>query len=306
MSGYIIRRLLASIPVLAGVLLITFAVTRFTPGDPAEIMAGLEASDEAIESIREELGLNEPVTTQFAIYVANVLQGDLGRSYYLGRDVTSLIAEALPRTLQLAAVALLFTVLIGVPLGIISAVRKDSWLDLGSRSTALLGVSIPPFFAGLLAILIFSHYLKLLPSFGSGTWQHLILPGISLALFSAGLVMRLTRSAMLEVLHENYIRTARAKGLDERVVLSRHALRNAAIPIITIMGLQLGSLLAGAVLTETVFGYPGIGRMLARSVFERDFPVTQGLILLIALVYVVVNVLVDILYSVLDPRIRYE
>ena len=232
-----------------------------------------------------------------------MLQGDLGRSYYLGRDVTTLIAEALPRTLQLAAVALLFTVLIGVPLGIVSAVRKDSWLDLGSRSTALLGVSIPPFFAGLLAILIFSHYLKLLPSFGSGTWQHLVLPGITLALFSAGLVMRLTRSAMLEVLHENYIRTARAKGLSERVVLSRHALRNAAIPIITIMGLQLGSLLAGAVLTETVFGYPGIGRMLARSVFERDFPVTQGLILLIALVYVVVNVLVDILYSVLDPRI---
>ena len=153
----------------------------------------------------------------------------------------------------------------------------------------------------MLAILIFSHYLKLLPSFGSGTWQHLVLPGITLALFSAGLVMRLTRSAMLEVLHENYIRTARAKGLAERVVLTRHALRNAAIPIVTIMGLQLGSLLAGAVLTETVFGYPGIGRMLARSVFERDFPVTQGLILLIALVYVVVNVLVDILYSVLDP-----
>jgi ABC-type dipeptide/oligopeptide/nickel transport system permease component len=306
MSTYITRRILAAIPVLVGVLIITFGVTRFTPGDPAEIMAGLEASDEAIQSIREELGLDQPVITQFFIYVSNVLQGDLGRSYYLGRDVTTLIAEALPRTAQLAAVALVFTVLIGVPLGILSAVRKDSWLDLGSRSTALFGVSIPPFFAGLLAILIFSHYFRVFPSFGSGTWQHLVLPGISLALFSAGLVMRLTRSAMLEVLHENYIRTARAKGLTERTVLWRHALRNAAIPIITIMGLQLGSLLAGAVLTETVFGYPGIGRMLARSVFERDFPVTQGLILLIALIYVLVNVLVDILYSVLDPRIRYE
>lgn len=228
MSTYIIRRLLAAIPVLAGVLIFTFMVTRFTPGDPAEIMAGLEASDEAIGSIRQELGLNEPVPTQLIIYVSNVLQGDLGRSYYLGRDVTALIAEALPRTAQLAAVALLFTVLIGIPLGIISAVRKDSWVDLGARSTALLGVSIPPFFAGLLAILIFSHYFRLFPSFGSGTWQHLVLPAVTLALFSAGLVMRLTRSAMLEVLNENYIRTARAKGLTERTTLaaSRSAQRS--------------------------------------------------------------------------------
>jgi ABC-type dipeptide/oligopeptide/nickel transport system permease component len=187
-----------------------------------------------------------------------------------------------------------------------SAIRKDTWMDVAARSTALVGVSTPPFFAGLLAILVFSYYVRWFPSFGSGSWKHLVLPGVTLGLFSAGLTMRLTRSAMLDVLNEDYIRTARAKGLSERTTLYVHALRNASISVVTIMGLQLGGLLAGTVLTETVFSYPGIGRLLARSIFERDYPVVQGLILLIAMIYVVVNLLVDVVYSLIDPRIRYE
>jgi len=305
-TGYLARRLVQAIPVIFGVLVITFAVTRLTPGDPAEIMAGLEASPEAVESIRVELGLDKPIVTQFVIYVRDISRGDLGRSFFLGRDVTELIGEALPRTAQLALVALAFTAVIGIPAGIMSAVRKDTWIDGAARGTALVGVSIPPFFAGLLAILVFSYYVRWFPSFGSGTWKHLVLPGFTLGLFSAGLVMRLTRSAMLDVLSEDYVRTARAKGLSERTVLYVHALRNAAIPVVTILGLQLGGLLSGTVLTETVFSYPGIGRLLARSIFERDYPVVQGLILLIAVIYVAVNLLVDVVYSVIDPRIRYQ
>jgi len=289
-----------------GVLVVTFAVTRFTPGDPAEIMAGLEATPEAVASIRAELGLDKPVVTQFVIYVGDVLRGDLGRSYFLGREVTELIGEALPRTALLALVALVFTMVVGIPAGIVSAVRRDSWVDGAARGSALVGVSIPPFFAGLLAILVFSYYVRWFPSFGSGTWKHLVLPGVTLGLFSTGLVMRLTRSTILDVLNEDYIRTARAKGLSERSILYVHALRNAAIPIVTILALQLGGLLSGTVLTETVFSYPGIGRLLARSIFERDYPVVQGLILLISMTYVAVNLLADVVASLIDPRIRYE
>ena len=306
MTGYLARRLLQAIPVIFGVLVITFAVTRLTPGDPAEIMAGLEASPEAVESIRVALGLDKPILTQFVIYVRDISRGDLGRSFFLGRDVSELIGEALPRTAQLALVALAFTAVIGIPAGIMSAVRKDTWIDGAARGTALVGVSIPPFFAGLLAILVFSYYVRWFPSFGSGTWKHLVLPGFTLGLFSAGLVMRLTRSAMLDVLSEDYVRTARAKGLSERTTLYVHALRNASIPVVTVIGLQLGGLLSGTVLTETVFSYPGIGRLLARSIFERDYPVVQGLILLIAMIYVAVNLLVDVVYSLIDPRIRYK
>ena len=303
---FLADRALQALPVVLGVLVVTFAVTRLTPGDPAEIMAGAEASAETIESIRAELGLDRPLPVQFAIYLGDVLQGDLGRSYFLGREVTELIGDALPRTVQLALVALLFAVLVGVPAGILSAVRRDSWMDAAARGSALAGVSIPPFFAGLLAILLFSYHVRWFPSYGAGTWRHLVLPGITLGLFSAGLLMRLTRSAMLDVLSRDYIRTARAKGLSEAATLIRHALRTAAIPVVTVLGLQLGGLLSGTVLTETVFGYPGIGRLLARSIFERDYPVVQGLILLISMTYVVVNLLVDVLYSTLDPRVRYR
>jgi len=304
-ASFLVRRTLQALPVVFGVLVVTFAITRLTPGDPAEIMAGAEASAETIESIRTELGLDRPIAIQFVIYLRDVLHGDLGRSYFLGRHVAELIGDALPRTLALALVALGFATLVGVPAGIVSAVRRDGWLDAAARGTALAGVSIPPFFAGLLAILVFSYHVRWFPSYGAGTGRHLVLPGITLGLFSAGLLMRLTRSAMLDVLHHDYIRTARAKGLSERATLVSHALRNAAIPVVTVLGLQLGGLLSGTVLTETVFGYPGIGRLLARSIFERDYPVVQGLILLISLTYVTVNLLVDVVYSMIDPRIRH-
>lgn len=303
---FIVRRLVQLIPVLIGVLVVAFAVTRLTPGDPAEIMGGLEASDEVLAAIRENMGLNEPIWRQFLIYLGNIAQGDLGQSFYNGRDVSRIIAETLPRTAILAAVALVFTLIVGIPTGVLSALKKDSWIDVGARSIALIGVSAPPFFAGLLSIILFSSYFQLLPSYGVGTWQHVVLPGVTLGLSSAGLVMRLTRSTMLDVLNENYIRTARAKGLSARATNYDHAFRNAAIPVVTITGLQLGSLLSGAVLTETVFAYPGIGRLLVRSIFERDFPVVQGLILLIAVIYLVANLLVDLLYTAIDPRITYR
>lgn len=306
MTLFIVRRLLQLIPVLLGVLVIAFAITRLTPGDPAEIMGGLEATDETVAAIREDMGLNESIARQFLIYLGNVAQGDLGQSFYNGREVSRIIGETLPRTAWLALVALVFTLAVGIPTGILSALKKDTWIDFGARTVALIGVSAPPFFAGLLMILVFASYFRWFPSFGEGGWRHLVLPGITLGLYSAGLVMRLTRSAMLEVLNENYIRTARAKGLSARATNYGHAFRNAAIPIVTITGLQLGSLLSGTVLIETVFAYPGIGRLLVRSIFERDFPVVQGLILLIATIYLVANLLVDLLYTAIDPRIKYQ
>jgi len=306
MLSYFVRRLLQALPVLLGVLVITFAVTRFTPGDPAQIMAGAEASQQAVEAMRQRLGLDQPVPVQFGLYLASVAQGDLGNSYHLGRSVRQLILLALPRTAQLAFVAIIVTLLIGVPAGIISAVRQDTFWDFLARFGALLGVSVPAFFAGLLMILLFSYQLGWFPSFGTGSLRHVVLPGITLGLFSTGLVARLTRSSMLDILSQDYIRTAKAKGLQRRAQIYKHALRNASISIVTIMGLQLGGLLSGSVLTETVFAYPGIGRLLVRSIFERDFPVVQGIILVIALIYVTTNLLVDFLYAAIDPRIRYQ
>ena len=306
MVSYFVRRLLQAVPVLLGVLIITFAVTRFTPGDPAQIMAGAEASDQAIDAMRERLGLDQPIPVQFGIYLANVVQGDLGNSYHLGRGVRQLILTALPRTAQLAVVAILVTLIIGVPAGIVSATQKDTVWDFIARFGALFGVSIPAFFAGLLMILLFSYQLGWFPSFGTGSLKHLVLPGVTLGLFSTGLVARLTRSSMLDILSQDYIRTAKAKGLRQRTQIYKHALRNASISIVTIMGLQLGSLLSGSVLTETVFAYPGIGRLLVRSIFERDFPVVQGIILMVALIYVLTNLLVDFVYAAIDPRIRYQ
>ena len=302
---FVAKRCLQLIPVLLGVLLITFAVTRFTPGDPAALIAGEDATEAMIEATRVRLGLHRSVPMQFIIYVRRALQGDLGVSYIMGRSVSGLIGQALWPTAQLAFVAMFVTVALGIPLGIISAVYKDSLLDGVARIISLLGVSVPNFFFGLLMILLFSLHLRLLPSFGMGTWRHLILPGITLGSFSTGLIARLTRSSMIDTLNQDYILTARAKGLAARTVVYKHGLRNAAIAIVTILGLNLGNLLSGSVLTEAVFAFPGIGRLLVRSIFERDYATVQGVILVVAMIYVVVNLLVDILYAVVDPRIRY-
>ena len=305
MLVFIGKRLLQLIPVLFGVLLITFAVTRFTPGDPAELAAGEDATQAMIEATRARLGLDRSLPVQFGLYALRAVQGDLGTSYILGYKVTTLIGQALVYTGQLAAVAMLVTIILGVPLGIISAVRRDTVFDGIARLVALIGVSIPNFFFGLLMILLFSLYLGWLPSFGTGTWRHLILPGITLGTFSTGLIARLTRSSMLDTLEQDYIRTARAKGLAGWLVVYKHGLRNAGIAIVTVLGLNLGNLLAGSVLTESVFSFPGIGRLLVNSIFNRDYATVQGAILVIAVIYVVVNLLVDMLYAVVDPRIRY-
>ena len=305
MLVFIGKRMLQLIPVLFGVLLITFAVTRFTPGDPAELAAGEDATQAMIEATRTRLGLDRSLPVQFGLYALRAVQGDLGTSYILGYKVTTLIGQALVYTGQLALVAMIVTIVLGVPLGIVSAVRRDTAIDGMARLVALIGVSIPNFFFGLLMILLFSLYLGWLPSFGTGTWRHLILPGITLGTFSTGLIARLTRSSMLDTLEQDYIRTARAKGLAGWVVVYKHGLRNAGIAIVTVLGLNLGNLLAGSVLTESVFSFPGIGRLLVNSIFNRDYATVQGAILVIAIIYVLVNLLVDMLYAVVDPRIRY-
>lgn len=306
MIVFIAKRLLELLPVLLGVLLITFAVTRFTPGDPAILLAGEEADRALIEATRRRLGLDQPIPVQFVRYVTRAVQGDLGVSYDRGVEVSALIGRALVPTGQLALVAMAFTILVGIPLGVISALRRDTWIDAVARIASLIGVSIPNFFFGLLMILLFSLVLGWLPSFGRGTWQHLILPGITLGLFSTGLVARLTRASMLDVLNQDYIRTARAKGLKGMTVVYKHGLRNAAIAIVTILGLNLGNLLSGSVLTEVVFAYPGLGRLLVDAIFNRDYATVQGAILVVAMIYVFVNLLVDVMYAVIDPRIRYS
>ena len=305
MLVYIGKRLLQLIPVLFGVLLVTFAVTRLTPGDPADLLAGEDATQAMIEATRARLGLDRPVPVQFGIYVLNALRGDLGTSYVLSIPVTQLIMRALFFTGQIAGVALLITIVVGIPLGILSAVRRDTLLDGVARVVSLIGVSIPNFFFGLLSILLFSLTLGWLPSFGTGTWKHLILPGVTLGTFSIGLVARLARASMLDTLGQDYVRTARAKGLSGWAVVYKHALRNSAIAIVTILGLNLGNLLAGSVLTESVFAFPGIGRLLVTSIFQKDYVTVQGTILVIAAIYVFVNLLVDLLYAAVDPRIRY-
>jgi len=305
MLVYIGKRLLQLIPVLFGVLLVTFAVTRLTPGDPADLLAGEDATQAMIEATRARLGLDRPVPVQFGIYVLNALRGDLGTSYVLSIPVTQLIMRALFFTGQIAGVALLITIVVGIPLGILSAVRRDTLLDGVARVVSLIGVSIPNFFFGLLSILLFSLTLGWLPSFGTGTWKPLILPGVTLGTFSIGLVARLARASMLDTLGQDYVRTARAKGLSGWAVVYKHALRNSAIAIVTILGLNLGNLLAGSVLTESVFAFPGIGRLLVTSIFQKDYVTVQGTILVIAAIYVFVNLLVDLLYAAVDPRIRY-
>jgi ABC-type dipeptide/oligopeptide/nickel transport system permease component len=304
MIVFVAKRLLELVPVLLGVLLVTFAVTRFTPGDPAVLLAGEEADQALIEATRRRLGLDQPVPIQFVRYVGRAVQGDLGVSYDRGVEVTELIGRALGPTGQLALVAMAVTILLGIPLGVISAVRRDTWLDAVARLVSLIGVSIPNFFFGLLMILLFSLVLGWLPSFGMGSWRHLILPGITLGTFSTGLVARLTRASMLDVLNQDYVRTARAKGVRGVSVVYKHALRNSAISIVTILGLNLGGLLSGSVLTEAVFAYPGLGRLLVDAIFNRDYSLVQGAILVIAVIYVGVNLLVDLLYAAVDPRIR--
>jgi peptide/nickel transport system permease protein len=303
---YTLRRILISIPTIIGVLIIVFSMVRLAPGDPAVLLAGEFASPEVIERARERFGLDRSLPEQFARFVGGLVQGDLGRSTRTNRLVTTDLANFFPNTLELAFAAIVVALVVGVPAGVISALRPNGPLDFGVTFIALLGVSMPVFWFGLLAILFFSVQLGWFPVAGRGTFAHLVLPAITLGLSSTAIIARMTRSSMLEVLNQDFVRTARAKGLRERQVVNKHALRNAFVPVVTVIGLQFGALLAGAVITETVFTWPGIGRLLVDSIRARDYPVVQGAVLLIAVSFVLVNLIVDLIYGFIDPRIRYD
>lgn len=305
MYGYVIRRLLLAVPVLIGVSILVFAIIRFIPGDPARAIAGVHASPEYIEQVRRELLLDEGLHVQYFVYMSNLLRGDLGRSTFTRRLVTVELFERFPNTLVLAASAMFVASVLGLSAGIISATKRYSLFDNFSMLAALIGVAAPVFWLGVMFQLLFSVNLGWLPSGGIGTWKHLVLPALTLGLATAALIARITRSSMLEVLGQDYITTARSKGLVERIVIYKHALKNALIPVVTVMGLQFGTLLGGAVLTETVFSWPGIGRLMVDSILARDYPVVQGAVLLLAVFFVMINLVVDVIYAFLDPRISY-
>jgi peptide/nickel transport system permease protein len=303
---YIARRLILLLPVLIGVSLVSFGLLQLVPGDPALILAGEEATEEVLTRIRHEYGLNQPLPVQFLAYLRHAVAGDLGISIQSRQPVAVLLGQRFPFTLKLAFLAILVSAILGVIAGVVAATRRNSTLDLAALLGSLVGISLPIFWLGLLAILIFSVKLRWLPAGGTGTLAHLILPALVLGAASSAVIARTTRASMLEVLRQDYVRTARAKGVGERVVIYRHALKNAMIPILTVFGLEFGYNLGGAVLTETVFSLPGVGRLIVEGIFARDYPVVQGALLLVATTFVLVNLLTDVAYAFFDPRIRYD
>ena len=316
MALFLLRRLLLVGPVLLGVSLVVFAVLHISPGDPAEIMLGPQATHEDITRLRTELGLDEPLAVQYARWMGRVLQGDLGRSLWMKRPVLGEVLRRFQATVILAASALLLSTLGGIALGVLSAARRNSLLDRLSALASLFGASMPSFWLGIVLMVIFALWLGWLPAsgmfapYGGGgvgdLLSHLVLPTVTLAAASLTIIARLTRSTMLDVLGQDFVRTARAKGVRESFVVVRHALRNALIPTVTVVGVQAGYLLGGAVLTETVFAWPGVGTLMVQGILARDFPLVQGCVLVIALGFVLVNLAVDVLYATLDPRIRRE
>ena len=314
--AYVARRLLLALPVLFGVSLLVFAVLHLAPGDPAAIMLGAQATREDVERLRRDLGFDRALPVQYARWMSHVLRGDLGRSIPLGREVLPEVLLRFRATLVLTIGALVIAVIVGVPAGILSATRQYTWLDKLGMGVAVTGVSLPVFWTGIMLIIVFALSLRWFPSagmispYGSAglldrLW-HLVLPAVTLGTASAAALARLTRSSVLEIVRQDYVRSARAKGLGERVVVGRHVLKNAVNPIITVLGLQVGYLLGGAILTETVFSWPGLGSMMVRAIQARDYPLVQGGVLLIATTFVLVNLVVDLLYAVFDPRIRYD
>jgi peptide/nickel transport system permease protein len=304
-TAHIVRTLLLSLFTLFGVSVLIFLMLRVLPGDPARVLAGLEASAEQVDRIRTQLGLDEPLPAQYWSFLSGVLQGDLGVSARTSRPVAVEIIARMPATLTLAIVATVIGSVVGVSAGVIAAVRRNSALDHVISSVAMMGVSMPVYWLGLLLILLFAVTLGWLPAAGAEGPTSIVLPAATLGAFSTALVSRMTRASMLEVLGQDYIRTAQAKGAPPGTVIIKHGLRNAFIPVLTVISLQFGALLGGAVLTETVFGWPGIGRLLVDSIAARDFAVVQGLVLVYAALFVLLNVFVDVLYVVVDPRIRY-
>ena len=307
MTRYILRRLAQAIPVLLGITLFTFLMAHLTPGDPVVIYSmGKPLSEEREAQIREQFGLNRPLWEQYRDYMADLLRGDLGSGLHDKRPVWDTIREAIWPTLQLTLAGLAVALLLGVTLGILAAIFHNSWLDSAAMVVALLGVSTPVFYLGLLLLFAFSFHFHLFPATGTGGWQNLVLPALTVGFASAAYIARLVRSSMLEVLRQDYVTTARAKGVRERVVVTGHALKNALIPVVTFFGIQLAGLLTGAVVTEQVFSRPGLGRVAITAITSRDFPLIQGTVLVTAIVYVLVNLVIDLSYAAFDPRIRYE
>lgn len=306
MSRYLIRRFVLTIPVLLGVATLVFALIHFIPGDPAQAMLGETASEEDVQALRERLGLDRPLVEQYGSFLRGAVQGDLGTSLRTNEPVTQAIIARLPATLELAAAAMLVAIGAAIPLGIIAAVRRGTIVDHAATTLALTGVSIPNFWLGPLLALVFAVELGWLPVSGRGTLAHLILPAISLGTALASILARMTRASLLEELREPYVQAARARGTSYGRAVLRHAFRNSLIPVVTLVGLQFGAVLTGAVITETIFAWPGIGRLLIQSIGFRDYPIVQGCILFIAVTYVAMNLLTDLVYGVLDPRIRYE
>jgi peptide/nickel transport system permease protein len=313
MTAYILGRLAATIPVMGVVALVVFAILRLTPGDPAAIIAGDSATSEQLEQIRIQMGLDQPLHIQFTVWLGQLLRGDLGTSLISGVPVSGMIAERIGPTLALSLTIIVFSVTVAVPLGVIAAWKQGTLIDRAVSAGSVLGYSLPVFVTGYILILLFAMQLRWLPVQGfappsAGLWpflERLILPTLALGAAYVALIARITRTSVLEVMGEDYIRTARAKGANETSVLLRHALRNAAVPIVTIIGVGITNLVSGVVVTESVFNYPGLGRLVVEAVLARDYPVIQGLILLFAFVYILINLMIDLLYTALDPRIRY-
>jgi len=313
MTRYVLRRLLQTVPVLFGVSLLAFAIMHVVPGDPVRLIAGPDAPESVIARVRAELGLERPLYVQYWSFLSRALQGDLGRSLRSRAPVTGEIWSRFPATLELTTVSMVMAVLVGIPLGLVAAVRRSSWLDYLATGLSLSSLSLPIFWVAIVAIWLFSLQLGWLPVSGRAGpfWEwdgfrHILLPAATLATTSVAIIGRLTRSGMLDVLGLDYVTTARAKGVPPWSVVTKHALANALIPVVTVVGLQYGFLLGGAVVTETIFAWPGVGRLAMTAILQRDYPVVQGCVLLVAVVFVLVNLAVDILYGWLDPRIRYE
>lgn len=306
MLRYFVRRVLLTVPVLLGVATLVFSLIHLVPGDPAQAMMGDGASPQDVAELRAKLGLDQPLLAQYVSFLRHAVTGDLGVSFRTGQPVTLMIVERIPATAELAVAAMLVAVMLAIPLGVVAAVWRGTAIDYGAMTFALAGVSIPNFWLGPLLAIVFAVELGWLPVSGRGTLAHLVLPAISLGLALAAILARMTRASLLDELNELYVRAARARGVSNAASITRHALGNSLVPLLTIIALQFGAVLTGAVITETIFAWPGIGRLLIQSIGFRDYPMVQGCILLIAVTYVSVNLITDLMYGFIDPRIRLE
>jgi len=303
---YLLKRLVIAIPTVVGITIVAFLLMYVLPGDPMDILMAERLDPGTVAMLRQEMGLDDPIHLQYVRFVTNAVQGDFGRSYHTGRPVRDMLARALPATIKVSAWAYLISIILGIPLGTYAAVRHNSWADTGTMFLALAGICAPPFVVALFLLYLFGFHIQLFPLGGYGTWMHMVLPAITLGIRPAALLARITRSGMLEVLRQDYVRTARSKGLREQIVIGRHALKNTLIPVITVMGTQISGLLSGSVVVEAIFAWPGMGHMSVEAISARDFPVVQGVVLVSAIIVVVINLLVDVSYGFVDPRIRYD